>query len=397
MSAAKYDFDAGIDRRGSGCEKWDDLEHFFGARDLLPFWVADMDFRSAPEIIEALRKQVEFGVFGYATEQTEKYRAAVANWERKRHGWDVLPEQVGFMPGIVTGISVAVNEFTAPGDGVVVQPPIYPPFFREIRNNGRVVVENPLVETDDGYAMDFDNLKDALKPGVTAIVLCSPHNPVSRVWKREELATLGKICVERGITIICDEIHQDLVYSDAKHIPLSLAYPEIDSLLVTFVAPSKTFNIAGLRSSAWIARDPEMARRMGRAFHRFHMSGLNIMGLAALEAAYTKCEPWLDEALVYLERNRDYVEDFLREKMPRVKLKHPEGTYIFWLDFRGYGLKNSEIMDILVNKARVALNDGSTFGSQGEGFARLNVGCPHSQLEEGMNRIAAAFEGLRRP
>jgi cystathionine beta-lyase len=356
-----------------------------------------MDFRSAPEIIEALRKQVEFGVFGYATEQTEKYRAAVANWERKRHGWDVLPEQVGFMPGIVTGISVAVNEFTAPGDGVVVQPPIYPPFFREIRNNGRVVVENPLVETDDGYAMDFDNLKDALKPGVTAIVLCSPHNPVSRVWKREELATLGKICVERGITIICDEIHQDLVYSDAKHIPLSLAYPEIDSLLVTFVAPSKTFNIAGLRSSAWIARDPEMARRMGRAFHRFHMSGLNIMGLAALEAAYTKCEPWLDEALVYLERNRDYVEDFLREKMPRVKLKHPEGTYIFWLDFRGYGLKNSEIMDILVNKARVALNDGSTFGSQGEGFARLNVGCPHSQLEEGMNRIAAAFEGLRRP
>jgi cystathionine beta-lyase len=299
------------------------------------------------------------------------------------------------MPGIVTGLAVAINEFAEPGEGVVVQPPIYPPFFREIQHNGRTVVENPLVETDHGYEMNIEQLKELLTPNVRAILLCSPHNPVSRVWKKDELAELGRVCLERGIMIICDEIHQDLVYSDSKHIPMSLAFPEIDHLLLTLVAPSKTFNIAGLRASAWIARDEKIFGRMKRALARLHLSGINMFGLAALEAAYTKGEPWLEEAIAYLEKNRDLVESFLREKMPRVKMKHPEGTYIFWLDFRDYALKNSELMDILVHKAGVALNDGSGFGRQGEGFVRLNVGCPRAQLEEGLNRIASAFTGVR--
>jgi cystathionine beta-lyase len=366
----------------------------FGKEGLMPFWVADMDFRSAPEITDALRKKVEFGVFGYPTEQIGKYQAAVANWEFRRHGWKISPGDVGFMPGVITGLSVALCEFTEPGDGVVIQPPIYPPFFREIRHNGRIVVENPLIETENSYSMDLEHLREVLKPGVRALVLCSPHNPVSRVWKPKELAELGQICLERDITVICDEIHQDIVFSDAKHFPLSLACPQIDAKLVTLVSPSKTFNIAGLRASAWIARNKKIADRMRRALNCFHLSGLNLFGLTALEAAYTKGEAWLDEALAYLEKNRDIVERFIRKKMPRVKLKHPEGTYIFWLDFRDYGLKNSELMDILVNKAGVALSDGSSYGAGGKGFVRLNAGCPKTQLEEGLKRMAEAFENV---
>ena len=394
MSSNGYDFDTRIDRRGTACEKWDDMGRLFGKDDLLALWVADMDFKSAPEIIDALKKDVEFGVFGYPTEQIDRYQAAVANWERRRHGWEVKPEQVGFMPGVVTGIAVALNEFTSPGDGVVLQTPVYPPFFAEIRENGRIIAENPLRETENGYEMDLDQLAGVLETGVRAMVLCSPHNPVSRVWRKEELAALGRLCAEHGIVVISDEIHQDLIYSDAKHTPVSAACPELDPLLVTLVAPSKTFNIAGLHASAWIARDKIMYVRMSRAFERLHLSGLNMLGLRALEAAYTKGEPWLDAALAYLEDSRALVENFLRERMPRVKMKHPEGTYIFWLDFRGYGLRSAELMKILVGKAGVALNDGSNFGAAGEGFARLNIGCPRSQLQEGLDRIALAFADI---
>ncbi|MDR1510280.1 MAG: pyridoxal phosphate-dependent aminotransferase [Synergistaceae bacterium] len=398
MGSDRYDFDTRIDRSGTNCEKWDDMGTVFGKDGLMPFWVADMDFRSAPEIIDALRAKVEFGVFGYPTEQIGKYQAAVANWESKRHGWKISPDDVGFMPGVITGLSVAICEFTEPGDGVVIQPPIYPPFFREIRHNGRFIVENPLAETDNGYAMDFANLREALKPGVRAIVISNPHNPVSRVWKLQELAELGQLCLERDVAVICDEIHQDIVFSDAKHIPLSLACPELDKKLVTLVSPSKTFNLAGLRASAWIARDRKIAAGMRRALARFHLSGLNMFGLTALETAYTKGEAWLDEAIAYLEKNRDLVERFIRENLPRVRMRHPEGTYVFWLDFRDYGLKNSELMDILINKAGVALSDGAAYGTGGKGFLRLNAGCPRTQLEEGLKRIAeifGSFEGKR--
>jgi cystathionine beta-lyase len=289
---------------------------------------------------------------------------------------------------------VALCELTAPGDGVVIQTPIYPPFFQEIRHNGRRVVENPLRETDKGYVMDLGHLRSVLTPDVKAILLCSPHNPVARVWKKEELRDLGRICIEHDIIVICDEIHQDLIYSDAKHVPLSLACPELEGRMVTLVAPSKTFNIAGLRASAWIARDKEMYRGLRSAFRRLHLGGINMFGLAALEAAYNRGEPWLDSLMEYLEKNRDTVEQFLASRLPQVKLKHPEGTYIFWLDFREYGLAQKELMDVLVNRARVAMNDGVPFGHMGEGFARLNIGCPHSQLEEGLDRIADAFGKL---
>lgn len=387
-----YDFDTLLNRRGTNCMKWDSLASEFGRADLLPFWVADMDFRSAPEIIEVLAGQVDFGVFGYPI-MTERARTAVADWQRTRHGWDVRPDEVAFVPGVVTALSVAVNAFTEPGDGIVLQTPVYPPFFSVVRDNGRVIVENPLREAEGRYEMDFDNLREVLRPGVKALILCSPHNPVARVWSREELVTLAGICAERNVMVLCDEIHQDLVFRDARHLPLSLAAPELDPLLLTLVAPSKTFNIAGICASAWIARDNGVAQTMQRELERLHLTELNMMAIAALEAAYTKGAPWLDRLLSYLEENRSFVLRFLKERLPRVKLKHPEGTFIFWLDFRDYGLHNDELQRILVKEAGVALNPGINFGESGDGFARLNVGCPRAQLEEGMRRIERAFAG----
>ena len=385
-----YDFDTPLNRRGTNSMKWDELSHVFGRDDLMPFWVADMDFRSAPEIIDSLRARVEFGVFGYPW-MTNSAREAVAEWEWKRHGWKIDPSDVEFTPGVVTALAMGVNAFTEPGDGVMIQTPVYPPFFRVIEDNGRRIVENPLKDAGDRYEMDFDALRRSLTDDVKAMILCSPHNPVARVWSREELTQLAEICLERNIIILNDEIHQDLVYSDAKHIPLSLAVPEADRILVTFVAPSKTFNIAGLCGSAVIARDRKMREKMGKALGSLHIQNINMLAIDALETAYRKGGAWLDALIAYLEGNRGLVEAFLRDRMPRVKLKHPEGTFIFWLDFRDYGLPNSEIQRILVESAGVALNPGPNFGASGEGFARLNIGCPKKQLEEGLARIETAF------
>lgn len=387
----KYNFDEDVNRAGSGCTKWDGMEQLFGKKSgLLPFWIADMDMRTAPEVIEELRKAVDHGVFGYA-QMSDDARTAVADWERQRHGWDVSCGDVGFVPGVVNGLIAAVIEFTEPGDKIVLQPPVYPPFYRAITDNGRIVAENRLVETKDGWRMDLDDLREKFKSGAKALMLCSPHNPVARVWSERELKDLASVCSEYDITIFSDEIHQDLVYSDAKHIPLSAAAPEIDSKLVTLVAPSKTFNIPGLSASAWIAKDKTMADRMRRGVDVLHESRLNVMGVTALKAAYTKGGPWRDELLTYLEGTRDMFERYIREEIPRVKLLHPEGTFIFWLDFRDYGLSDKELQRVLIDKAGVALNPGRTFGEQGEGFARFNIGCPRARVQEGLERIKRAF------
>lgn len=386
-----YDFDTPVHRRGTGCMKWDGMAAPFGRDDLLPFWVADMDFRSAPEIVEALREMADFGVFGYPI-MTDGAREAVAGWERTRFGWDVDRRHVDFVPGVVPGLGFAIRAFTKPGDGIVIQPPVYPPFFGVIKDNGREVVESPLIDAGSRYEMDFANLEEVLAaPNVKALMLCSPHNPVARVWTREELSRLAELCIAHDVFVFSDEIHQDLVFRDAKHLPTALAAPELKSRLVTLVAPSKTFNIAGLSASAWIAEDEAVAGAMRKSLGSLHMERLNQFGAKALETAYRKGAPWLDALMAYLEGNRAIVEDFVTKRLPRAELKHPEGTFIFWIDFRGYGLSSSGLQRILTDEARVALNPGTSFGRQGEGFARLNAGCPRAQLEEGLARIAEAF------
>ncbi|MDR1516300.1 MAG: PatB family C-S lyase [Synergistaceae bacterium] len=388
-----YDFDTLIDRRGTDCEKWDEMASVFGRGDLLAYWVADMDFKAAPEIVQALRDKIESGVFGYPV-MTNSARESVANWLETRHGFSADASEIRFSPGIITSLSIAVQEFTEPGDGVVIQTPVYPQFFSIIRKNGRVVVENPLIETEDGYEMDFDNLIEVLTPNVKAMIFCSPHNPVGRVWRREELTRLAEICAKRGIVILCDEIHHDVVYSGSKHIPLQLAVPESAPTSLIFMAPSKTFNLAGLCASAWLSKDKQIAKRMEKALQSVHCANINMMGHAALEAAYRNGAQWLDSLVAYLQGNVDFAEKFFRERMPKVKMTRPEGTFLIWLDFRDYGLDGKELQNALVQKAFVALNPGVDYGKDYGAFARMNIGCPRAALNEGLSRIERAFASL---
>lgn len=386
----KYDFDRYIDRRNTDCEKWDDLEGEFGRGDLLALWVADMDFPAPPEVLEAIHKKVEQGALGYPM-ITDSLRGAIRNWELTRHGWRFDKEAISWAPGVVAGLSFAVEAYTKPGDGIIIQTPVYPPFYRTVREAGRIIVKNPLIRKDGRAMMDIEGLEKLVTPTCRTLILCSPHNPVARVWSKEELEALADLAKRKDMLIISDEIHQDLVFSDAKHICLA-SLPDMEKHVVTFVAPSKTFNIAGMKASVAIIPDYSLRARYISVIERFHLNSVNILGITAMEAAYSHCAEWLDELMAYLEANRDYTERFVRERMLRARMDHPEGTYIFWIDFRGYGFDAETLQDFLVNEARVALNKGLNFGTEGDGFARINIGTTRAVLEEALNRIADALD-----
>ncbi len=384
-------FDIPVERTGTHCMKWDGMESVFGEAELLPFWVADMDFRVAPEILQAMREQLDHAVFGYPLYH-DGVKEAVARWQTERHGWKVDPSWVCHAPGVVPGMTFAILALTQPGDPIVIQPPVYPPFFAMIRDNGRVVVENPLAYDGKRCVFDLENLENVLaSSGAKLLVLSSPHNPVGRVWTCDELAALARTCAAHGVTILSDEIHQDIVYRDAHHVPIASIDPEFAARSITFVAPSKTFNLAGLQTSAAIISNPALRETYQAMLHAVHIERPNQMGLAAMLAAYTRAGAWADRLVAYLERSRAHVEEFVSTKLEGVRMDHPEGMYVYWIDFRGTGLSPEELQERLVHKGRVALNDGRTFGAQGAGFARLNAGCPHSQLEEGLARIAQAL------
>lgn len=389
----KYDFDCYVERRGSGSMKWDLLEERFGAGDLAPLWVADMDFRCPPEVCESLNCKVGHGVLGYPTVPDSLFDA-VTGWQKKRHGWDVDREWVSWAPGVVAGLAFSLEAYTKPGDGVIIQTPVYPPFHETVELSGRRLVKNPLKRENGRYTFDLEQLEKLVTPTCRTLILCSPHNPVMRVWTRDELEALADLAERKDLLVIADEIHQDLVYSDAKHTCFASLSDGAASRSVTFVAPSKTFNVAGLASSVAIIPNPGLKAAFEKVTDAFDLNQLNLMGQAAMETAYAKCGGWKDEMLSYLEGNRDFVETFIREKMPKVKMDHPEGTYIFWLDFRGYGLSGDALRELLINKAGVALSDGRAFGPEGDGFARLNAGTSRSRLEEGLERIAGALETL---
>lgn len=387
----KYNFDKYIDRRNTDCEKWDGLEEEFGRKDLLAFWVADMDFTAPPEVLEAIHKKVDQGALGYPTMPQCLYEA-IRTWEEKRHGWKFDNSAITWAPGVVAGLSFAVMALTKPGDGVIIQTPIYPPFFRTVREAGRIINENPLKYENGRYVMDIEGLEKLITPTCRTLLLCSPHNPVGRVWSKEELTALAELAKRRDMVIIADEIHQDLIYSDAKHIPLASLDEETSSRVITFIAPSKTFNIAGMKASVAVIPDPKLRAQYISVLERFHLNSVNILGITAMQTAYAKCGEWLDELMAYLEINRDYTEKFIKERMPKAHMDHPEGTYIFWIDFTGYGFDAYSLEKFLVEEAGVALNRGLNFGSAGNGFARINIGTTHAQLKEGLEKIALALE-----
>ena len=392
-SLAHSEFDTIIDRRNTASWKWDKTEKIFGTADLLPMWIADMDFASPAEVIAAVKAKAEHGVYGYATFPSSFY-AAIIGWMKRRHNWQIEQEWISVTPGVVPAISIAVQALTEPGDGIVIQPPVYPPFFRCVKTNNRKLVENPLRLHNGRYEMDFDDLERKLDPTVKMLVLCSPHNPVGRVWSQADLHRLADICLKRKIIILSDEIHGDLVFRGYKHIPVASLNPEVAAQTVTFTAPSKTFNLAGLYTSATVISNPELRQKFNTLLEVLSISEGNVFGIAACEAAYNYGDAWLAELLDYLERNADYLADFVNRQIPDVKVIKPECTYLAWLDFTALGLAGPDLKSFLVHRAKVGLNDGTTFGREGEGFARLNFGCPRVLLQEGLQRIEKAVREL---
>lgn len=386
-----YDFDSLIDRRNTSCEKWDDLVALFGRDDLIPLWVADMDFPTATPITEALKKRIEHNVFGY-TFPSDDYYEAVIGWINRRHNWKVRREWITYTPGVVPGLSYCVRAFTEPGDKVIIQTPVYPPFYSVIKDNGREIVQNPLKLEDGKYHMDYDDLEKKIDSKTKMLILCSPHNPVGRVWKEEELKRLADICMRNNILIVSDEIHFDIVYNGNKHVVFGSISDEVRDNCVVLTAPSKTFNIAGLQVSNVIISNDELRKKFRYELQKDHISSPNIFGGEALIAAYNESEEWLEELLKYLEGNRDFFLSYINERIPKLKAIKPEGTYLIWVDCNGLNMDPDEIRDFFINKCRLALNDGRTFGEEGKGFMRFNIGCPRSLLKEALERIEKGID-----
>ena len=385
-----YDFDRIIDRRGTESNKW----HKYPP-DVLPLWVADMDFASPEPVIRALRERVEHGVFGYGVEQPE-FHQVMHDRFLKRYGWKVDPEAMVLMPGVTPGNNTACRAFGGPGDGIVMQLPVYPPILRLPDNVGMSRDAASLVRESDGrYTIDFDAFERAITPRTRMFVLCNPHNPVGRVFTREELLRIAEICLRHNLIICADEVHGDLIYTGHSHVPIASLDPEIEARTITLLAPSKTFNLAGLKTSMAVIPNHALREKFMAARVDMVQTG-NILGYTAMLAAYRDGQPWLDELLRYLESNRDFLVKHVRGNFPGIEMGVPEGTYLAWLDCRRAGIPRNDPFTFFLESGRVAFNDGTTFGPGGEGFVRLNFGCPRSLLVQGLERMSAALARLPR-
>jgi len=388
----KYDFDKVIDRTGTSSVKYDLRKKIFGREDVLPMWVADMDFPVAGFILEAIRERLGHPVLGY-TFRSEGFFSSVASWLHRKHGWKVDTGSIDFSPGIVPALNMCVLEFTDPGDMVVVQPPVYFPFFKAITNHGRRLVHNQLVKKDNHYTMDLDLLEEQFAAGARMFFLCNPHNPVGRAWTREELLPLAQLCVKYQVMVISDEIHSDLLLFGHRHIPFATLGDDIARLTLTCLAPSKSFNLAGLYTSVMIASDPAVKRRYEKILDAVHVGGDNILGQVALEAAYTHGDEWLGQLLVYLEENFKAFSSVLESSVPELQISPLEATYLAWLDFSFMQLDEEGLRRFIIHRAGLGLNDGPMFGPGGSQHQRLNIAAPRKILLEAADRLVEAVHG----
>ena len=378
-----YDFDKQITRRGTDSYKWDSA----GSAEILPMWVADMDFPTAPAIVEALRRRVEHGIFGY-TRVPDSYYDAVTGWFARRHGWRFDREWMIYTSGVVPALSAVIKALTVPGDKVLVQTPAYNCFFSSIRNNGCETVSSPLVFTGTTYTVDYEDLERcAADPRVKVMLLCNPHNPTGRVWRREELVRIGEICLRHGVTVIADEIHGELVLPGHRYTPFASISEEFLRHSVTCTSPSKAFNIAGLQIANIICADAGLLAGIDRAININEVCDVNPFGVIATQAAYNEGEEWLDRLLEYLQANYLYMREFCREHLPAFPLTVLEGTYLVWMDCRKLGLSSEELEQRLIAEAGLWLNAGTMYGAEGEGFMRWNIACPRATLAEGLRRM----------
>ena len=385
-----FDFDKVIDRRGTNCLKYDFAVERGRKEDILPLWVADMDFQTAPGIQERLRAAVDHGIFGYSDGKAD-YFAAVSSWYREKFGWETKEEWLIKTPGVVFALAAAVRAFTEKGDRVLIQQPVYYPFSEVIRDNGRVLINSPLKQVNGRYEMDFEDMERKITENqVKLFLLCNPHNPVGRVWTEEELKKAGELCVKHGVLVVSDEIHSDFTYPGVAHHVFAGLSPEFARISVTCTAPSKTFNIAGLQVSNIFIPDPELRARFQKAVDAVGYSQVNLLGLLACQAAYETGEEWLSAVKEYIYGNLCFLREYLKENLPEIRLVEPEGTYLVWLDFGALGLTEEQRQELIEEKAGLWLDSGAMFGPDGEGFERVNIACPRETLQKALDQLAAA-------
>jgi cystathionine beta-lyase len=384
-------FEAGIDRRGTYCEKWDSVSEVFGRADVLPMWVADMDFASPECVSRALVERASHSAYGYTDYDGPMY-GAVCEWMAARHGLAVQPEWVIYSPGVVDSILYALKTVTCPGDGVIVQPPVYGPFFRLVQRAGCEVLRNPLIQTEAGWRMDMEGLECHLKGGAKALILCSPHNPVGRVWQKEELQAVVSLCGRYGAFLIADEIHADFALPGHRH-TCTLGLSGAQNVIM-LISSTKTFNLAGLHTSSIILQDEDLRASMRKTMAQMGADSPNIFGAVAQTAAYRHGAAWLDALIQYLEGNRAFAHSFFEGRIPQIRPSAMEGTYLMWLDCRGLGLEHKALERFFVDQAGVGLTSGEFFGEEGSGFMRINLAAPRHRVEEGLSRIEEAVKRL---
>lgn len=382
----KYDFNEKVERLGSNCIKWDLINRTYNDSEIIPLWVADMDFKVPEEIGDAIRERLEHPIFGYSLTPSSYYKAAI-NWFYKRFGWRVEKPWMKFAPGVVPGLKTIVAAYTKPGDEIIIQTPVYHPFYNIIKNNGCQVVENPLIYKDGRYEMDFDNLEKVISKKTKMIILCSPHNPVGRVWTKEELKRVGEVCIKNNVLVVADEIHADIVYEPNVHTVFASISEEFADNSIICTAPNKTFNIAGLKTANIIIKNEKLREQYVLQMEKDCIEGPTTLGSVAQEAAYTSGEEWYQDLMKYLTENIDFTLDFFKKRIPRIKVRRPEGTYLLWIDCSGLNMKPEELSDFFLKKCKVWLNDGSMFGHAGAMFQRMNIGTSRVVLEEALERI----------
>jgi cystathionine beta-lyase len=387
-----FNFDQIIDRKGSSCIKYDGMEKFLGADDALPMWVADMDFLTPNYITDAIITRAEHGVFGYPMRE-ESYFTSLMGWLKRRHQWEVMRDWITFCPGVVPAVNMAVLAFTQPGDKIITQPPVYFPFFTAVNDHKRELVYNQLILKGGRLCMDFDNLEKLASEGAKMLILSNPHNPGGSVWTRDELTQMAEICLKYNVLIISDEIHCDLIYKPFKHTPVASLSHEISMQTITTVAPSKTFNLSGLSTSSVIIENDSLRRKFTATLDHLHIGGGNIFGNIASEEAYQHGDQYVDELMEYLMQNIETLEEYVATNLPKIKVIRPESTFLVWLDCREMGMNDNDLNNFFLLKAKIGLNPGIMFGPGGEGFMRMNIGCPKATLLQGLGQIKEAFEG----
>lgn len=390
-ASMRYNFDEIVNRSNTACVKYDLRNLFFGTEEVIPMWVADMDFRTPDFIMDAIRKRAEHEILGYSI-RPDSYFTSLTAWLKRRHNWEVKRDWIAFSPGIVPAVNMAVLAFTRRRDRIIVQPPVYFPFFGAVKDHGRRLVYNQLIMENGRYRMDYEDLEKHCRAGAAMIILSNPHNPGGNAWSREELGKLADLCNQYGVLMVSDEIHSDLVNRGYTHTVLAGLSPETAANTVTMVAPSKTFNLAGMATSSVIISNPILMKKFRKVLDALHIEMGNLFGNVAAEAAYTHGDAWLGQLLDYIDGNIQLLMDFAEERLPQVTVIRPEATYMAWLDFRATGMNDAELKKFMIEKAGLGLNEGTQFGPGGSGYMRMNLACPRATLQKALEQLEAGFK-----